>query len=135
MVAKILTYYQETDRGQSAITDAEELRDNASRPKILEEPLANGDTGEHSAAEDVVGQAALAEISGGSDTDISRPGSVDQAKERLGRHIRSNSVKKPASFKAVSVTKNFLAKSAVSTPSVRPGDKGNELHKLNYSFC
>jgi hypothetical protein len=127
VVAKILNYYQETNRGQSAIIDAEELRDSASRPKILEEPLANGDTGEHSAAEDMVGQVALAEIS--------RPGSVDQAKERPGRHIRSNSVKKPASFKAVSVTKNFLAKSAVSTPSVRPGDKGNELRKLNYSFC
>lgn len=135
MVAKILNYYQETNRRQSEIIDAEEPRDSASRPKTLEEPLANGDTGEHSAAEDMVGQAALAEISGGSDTDISRPGSVDQAKERPGRHIRSNSVKKPASFKAVSVTKNFLAKSAVSTPSVRPGDKGNELRKLNYSFC
>lgn len=116
-----------------AITDAEEPRDNASRPKILEEPLANGDTGEHSAAEDVIGQAALAEISGGSDTDISRPGSVDQAKERPGRHIRSNSVKKPASFKAVSVTKNFLAKSAVSTPSVRPGDKVSPAGQTNAS--
>ncbi|KAI9848110.1 MAG: hypothetical protein M1837_001212 [Sclerophora amabilis] len=30
-------------------------------------------------------------------------------------HIRSNSMKKPASFKAVSVTKNFLAKAAAGT--------------------
>lgn len=38
--------------------------------------------------------------------------------------MRTNStVKKPSTFKSVSVTKNFLAKSAVSTPISRPGDK------------
>lgn len=106
-----------------AIIDAEEPQYNASRSKVLEELIVNGDAGEHSAAEDAVGQTASVETSGGSDTDISRPGSVDQTKERPGRHIRSNSAKKLASFKAVSVTKNFLAKSAVSTPSMRPGEK------------
>jgi hypothetical protein len=59
----------------------------------------------------------------GSDTDISRPGSVDPAKQP-GGHLRTNSsVKKPAAFKSVSVTKNFLAKSAVAAPVARPGDK------------
>lgn len=47
--------------------------------------------------------------------------------------MRSNSVKKPASFKSVSVTKNFLAKSAVSVPSVRPGDKGTPAGQTNAS--
>lgn len=79
----------------------------------------NGDAGEHSSTES---QHAVGDASGGSDTDISRPGSVDQAKRPAG-HLRTNSVKKPASFKSVSVTKNFLAKSAVSTPAARPGDK------------
>ncbi|KAI9827219.1 MAG: hypothetical protein M1832_005357 [Thelocarpon impressellum] len=41
-----------------------------------------------------------------------------------GRHVRSNSLKKPASFKAVSVTKSFLAKAvAGSIPSKLGGDK------------
>ena len=48
---------------------------------------------------------------------------MDQAKDRATGHLRSSSTKKPASFKSVSVTKNFLAKSAVSAPSARPGEK------------
>lgn len=80
----------------------------------------NGDAGETSATESL---NAAGEVSGGSDTDISRPGSVDPTKQP-GGHLRTNSsLKKPASFKSVSVTKNFLAKSAVSTPVARPGDK------------
>lgn len=41
-------------------------------------------------------------------------------------HARSNSVKKPTAFKAVSVTKNFLAKAGTtSTPNAKVnGDKG-----------
>ncbi|KAL8872532.1 MAG: hypothetical protein Q9174_001852 [Haloplaca sp. 1 TL-2023] len=41
-------------------------------------------------------------------------------------HARSNSVKKPSNFKAVSVTKNFLAKAGTTTaPAVKgPGDGG-----------
>ncbi|KAF2682115.1 hypothetical protein K458DRAFT_72325 [Lentithecium fluviatile CBS 122367] len=89
-------------------------------PKETKEHLVNGEAGEHLAAES---QTAVADASGGSDTDISRPGSVDQAKRPEG-HVRTNSaVKKPTSFKSVSVTKNFLAKSAVTVPTARPGDK------------
>ncbi|CAO2654690.1 Nn.00g114230.m01.CDS01 [Neocucurbitaria sp. VM-36] len=81
--------------------------------------LLNGDSGDHSANE----SQAVADASGGSDTDISRPGSVDQSKHDVG-HVRTNSsAKKPSTFKSVSVTKNFLAKSAVSTPVTRPGDR------------
>lgn len=80
----------------------------------------NGDAGESSATES---QNALGEGSVESDTDISRPGSVDPAKQP-GGHVRTNSsVKKPAAFKSVSVTKNFLAKSAVAAPMARPGEK------------
>jgi hypothetical protein len=78
-----------------------------------ERPLLNGDSGEH----------AIADASGGSDTDISRPGSVDQSK-RDDDHVRTTSMKKPSTFKSVSVTKNFLAKSVVSsTPPTRSGEK------------
>ncbi|KAH7089162.1 hypothetical protein FB567DRAFT_326411 [Paraphoma chrysanthemicola] len=81
-----------------------------------ENPLLNGDSAEQ----------AIADASGGSDTDISRPGSVDQSKRDPG-HVRTNSMKKPSTFKSVSVTKNFLAKSAVSTPAARPGDKAAQV--------
>jgi hypothetical protein len=94
-----------------------------SESKQSKAALVNGDSADSSAVEDAP-QQTLADASGGSDTDISRPGSVDPSKERTGGHLRTNSLKKPASFKSVSVTKNFLAKSAVSAPSSRPGDKG-----------
>lgn len=94
------------------------IESNKTKPELV-----NGDSAEHSAVEDSA-QHAPADASGGSDTDISRPGSVDPSKERPSGHLRANSLKKPASFKSVSVTKNFLAKSAVTAPSARPGEKG-----------
>jgi hypothetical protein len=69
----------------------------------------------------------LAEASGGSDTDTSKPDSLSRKDSGGTGHARSNSVKKPTSFKSVSVTKNFLAKAAVSTPTSRPGEK-SELY-------
>ncbi|KAH4400453.1 hypothetical protein HBI24_080700 [Parastagonospora nodorum] len=78
-------------------------------------PFLNGDAGD----------VAIADASGGSDTDISRPGSVDQSK-RDASHVRTNSMKKPSTFKSVSVTKNFL-KSAVAAPATRPGEKAAPL--------
>ncbi|KAL5117931.1 hypothetical protein ACEQ8H_004250 [Pleosporales sp. CAS-2024a] len=80
-------------------------------PHDAEKALLNGDAGE----------VAVADASGGSDTDISRPGSVDQSK-RDANHVRTNSMKKPSTFKSVSVTKNFL-KSAVAAPATRSGEK------------
>ncbi|KAF1944345.1 hypothetical protein EJ02DRAFT_99065 [Clathrospora elynae] len=78
-----------------------------------------GDSSDHSAAE----SHAVADASGGSDTDISRPGSVDPSKQD-GSHVRTNStVKRPSTFKAVSVTKSFLAKSTGPTPVARAGEK------------
>jgi hypothetical protein len=56
---------------------------------------------------------ALADASGGSDTDKDGKG-----------HLRTGSVKKPASFKTVSVTKNFLAKSLSASPAPRAESKG-----------
>ncbi|KAF2855586.1 hypothetical protein T440DRAFT_158453 [Plenodomus tracheiphilus IPT5] len=88
-------------------------------PRTNAQHLSNGDSSDHSASE----SQAVADASGGSDTDISRPGSVDQSKREQG-HVRTNSTaKKPSTFKSVSVTKAFLAKSVVSTPAARPGEK------------
>ncbi|KAF2458941.1 hypothetical protein BDY21DRAFT_370455 [Lineolata rhizophorae] len=89
--------------------------------------FVNGDggIGEHLAPEDAAVQHVVAETSGGSDTDTSRAESLDRSKDRTkGSHSRSNSVKKPASFKSVSVTKNFLAKAAATSgPPPRSSDK------------
>ena len=79
----------------------------------------NGDTGDQSATE----SQAVADASGGSDTDISRPGSVDQSRQDAGHVRTSSALKKPSTFKSVSVTKTFLAKSAVSAPALRLGEK------------
>ena len=90
---------------------------------------ADADLSEHSATD----SHAIADASGGSDTDISRPGSVDQSK-REPNHVRTNSsVKKPSLFKSVSVTKNFLAKSAAPTPVARLGDRTTPLTQANAS--
>ena len=65
----------------------------------------------------------------GSDTDTGAPLRTDattQDGSRSQHHVRSNSVKKPTSFKAVSVTKNFLAKAGAPAPPVAKinGDNG-----------
>jgi hypothetical protein len=80
-------------------------------------------------------KALLAEASGGSDTDTSKPDGLDR-KDGISGHARSNSVKKPATFKSVSVTKNFLAKAAVgAVPNARPGDKGKfNPESIFYAF-
>lgn len=57
-----------------------------------------------------------------SDTDISRPGSVDQFKEE-NRQLKGLT-KKPTSFKSVSITKAFLAKTVGATPP--PPSAGNK---------
>ncbi|KAK8235835.1 hypothetical protein HDK90DRAFT_485864 [Phyllosticta capitalensis] len=68
--------------------------------------------------EDLAAQHLAADTSGGSDTDTSRAGK-DGAKP-----------KKPTSFKSVSVTKNFLAKTAVSAPS-KVGEKVSTSPSIN----
>ncbi|KAL8840723.1 MAG: hypothetical protein Q9170_001241 [Blastenia crenularia] len=58
-----------------------------------------------------------------SDTESSRPLTLDPTNKDPSEgphHARSNSVKKPATFKAVSVTKNFLAKAGTTAaPAVK----------------
>ena len=71
------------------------------------------------------------EGSAGSDTDTGGPLKSDTVIKDgpdFQHHARSNSVKKPTTFKAVSVTKNFLAKAgtpAAPNPKVN-GDTGEK---------
>jgi hypothetical protein len=66
------------------------------------------------------------EANTGSDSDSTKAASNENG------HSRSNSVKKPTSFKAVSVTKNFLKSSAGTTADGKTGgDKGKDLRMNN----
>ena len=67
----------------------------------------------------------------GSDTDADEPlksETVSKDGPDAPHHARSNSVKKPTTFKAVSVTKNFLAKAG--TPSAAAAKTNGEISKL-----
>ncbi|KAI4277593.1 MAG: hypothetical protein LQ337_001666 [Flavoplaca oasis] len=71
---------------------------------------------------EVSAEQAVIDGSVGSDTDTSKPLTSDTAGKDpsdILHHARSNSVnvKKPATFKAVSVTKNFLAKAGTTAPA------------------
>jgi len=89
----------------------------------------NGRVATPDVAEDSAIQQALADASGGSDTDASRP-EVGTS----GYHVQSSSVKKPTSFKAVSVTKNFLAKATGSTPIAKSAADKGQYHSVVCSF-
>jgi hypothetical protein len=69
------------------------------------------------------------DASANSDTDTSRA-DVQERKD-ASNHNRTNSMKKPATFSKVSVTRNFLAKT-VTTPAgataAKSGEKGQELY-------
>lgn len=65
--------------------------------------------------------SAEASINGGSDTEASRAGQKDGDR---GHNRSASSVKKPATFKAVSVNKTFLAsKASPSNGTAKPTDK------------
>ncbi|KAI9871009.1 MAG: hypothetical protein M1830_003537, partial [Pleopsidium flavum] len=94
---------------------------------VDEEPAlhTNGESEETAINEDAMILQAFGEASGGSDTDTSRADVAELSDKGLteGKHHgRSNSMKKPTSFKAVSVTKNFLAK---ATAGSAPASKGS----------
>ena len=89
----------------------------------------SGDKYETSDAEDLTALPGSAEASIASDSETGRAEhnhTSTHTDSDLKGHNRSNSMKKPASFKAVSVTKNFLAKAANgSVQSLKlGGDKG-----------
>lgn len=71
--------------------------------------------------------AEQTEVDGDAGSEIDRsiaptPDTVNKDVPEGPHHARSNSVKKPITFKAVSVTKNFLAKAGSVTT---PANKGN----------
>lgn len=81
---------------------------------------------------EVSAELPLGDDSAGPDIESAKPFTSDDIGKDLPEaphHARSNSVKKPTAFKAVSVTKNFLAKAGTtSTPNAKVnGDKGSKI--------
>ena len=105
-----------TDNQQNERADGQEKRSLVDAAGSTETQASN-ETGTESSDGLQMDSALLADTSGASDSD-----GMDM-KDAKG-HVRSGSVKKPTSFKSVSVTKNFLAKAATAQPVARPGDKG-----------
>ncbi|KAJ5030067.1 hypothetical protein PSV09DRAFT_2379419 [Bipolaris maydis] len=114
-------------QGQATAWQADNKQSGTSQHETRQPHLAVG-----SSELSVSDSQAVADASGGSDTDISRPGSVDQSK-RDGSHVRTSSAAKKQPFKSVSVTKSFLAKTVTSTPAARPGDKATPTASLKTS--
>ncbi|KAK7715797.1 hypothetical protein SLS57_006802 [Botryosphaeria dothidea] len=94
-------------------TDGTQKQPAAAAPsEASKEPTVNGTASPLPSLDDLAGTQSAADTSGGSDTDTSR----------AGKDGTRSMTKKPTSFKSVSVTKHFLAKTAVSAPS-KAGDK------------
>lgn len=92
---------------------------------------------ERETAEASADQTAIADGSVGSDTETSKIFITDPAIKDPSEgpyHARSNSIaKKPSTFKAVSVTKNFLAKAGTTAaPAVKGTGDNGRLHLNSY---
>lgn len=103
-----------TDSSQDVTSDAIQVNGDANHDDFRQD------------SEPVEGPFTSAEVSvnGGSDTEASKTETSRTQVDEKG-HIRTTStVKKPATFKAVSVNKTFLAaKGSTSSTSPKPGDK------------
>ena len=87
------------------------------------EQLVNGVSDVLSQVDGVADDGSSVDVSVNSDAEGSRGDASEQKKDEK-HHTRTNSVKKPTTFSKVSVTKNFLAKSATAAPAApKTGDK------------
>ncbi|GAB7361663.1 hypothetical protein MBLNU230_g1713t1 [Neophaeotheca triangularis] len=100
-------------------------------------PIQAASLGKNSVGQNEIGNGGQADV--GLDDGIIRSGSVDPSVysdtenskgdasevKDANRHVRTNSVKKPTSFSKVSVTKNFLAKSAATPTVAKAGEKAS----------
>lgn len=105
-----------TDPAQASVTRSEDLKNTS-------------DIQELDAAEDGSVQSVGGEGSVGSDTEAGKIESADGAIKDLSENLeqsRPNAVKKSTTFKPVSVTKNFLAKTGtpINPVSKASNDKG-----------
>lgn len=93
----------------------------------IRDDVSQGDA----AADDRSTADVSVDASANSDTDNSRADALER--KDGANHMRTNSVKKPATFSKVSVTKNFLAKTAASP--VAATTKLNDKGKSSQGVC
>ena len=85
---------------------------------------------------DTLAEPIALDGSAGSDTDTGAPSKADATfkdESDIPHHARSNSVKKPTTFKAVSVTKNFLAKAG--TPTAPAAKTNGDNGEITFNYC
>jgi hypothetical protein len=115
----------DSDSAQNADPDQAHVNGDAAS-------TATGDEVDNKAISDIVDDlvnSAEVSISGGSDTEASRSSKLKDDDKQHGR--TSSTVRKPISFKAVSVNKTFLAaKGATSNTPAKTGDKSPVISGL-----
>ncbi|KAI9883574.1 MAG: hypothetical protein M1823_004648 [Watsoniomyces obsoletus] len=125
------------NKGQLTVNEGQTTLGDAQAPTDLKDhqdtrsstPLTNGDKLSAPETDDIAVQPASVDLSGGSDAENVRPDHHQASTQAEGEsnsrgHSRSNSVRKQASFKAVSITKSFLTKAA--TGSAQPTKTATE---------
>ena len=100
--------------------------------------MSSIDHGHEDEPADVSAEQIALEGSIGSDTEnggLQKSDTFNKDGADTPHHARSNSVKKPTTFKAVSVTKNFLAKAgAPNTPAAKTNGEIGELFESHTVF-
>lgn len=103
--------------------------------------MSSNDHGPESETTDASADQIAVDSSVGSNTDTEGPSKSEvtpkDGQDQLTNkhHVRSDSIKKPTTFKAVSVTKNFLAKAG--TPTAAAPKTNGDNGRLEYLriFC
>ncbi|KAF6825472.1 hypothetical protein CPLU01_10266 [Colletotrichum plurivorum] len=123
-----VTFRPPAEQTTDADNDTQHVGPN--RAKLNGSPAVDDLENKHiTGVEDQVNSADVS-VSGGSDTEASR--AARDGEKGHGRN--SSTVKKPATFKAVSVNKTFLAaKGAASTTASKPIDKNSSASVLSSS--
>lgn len=108
----------------SLLTCAQNPTETASQDVLLEAPLVNGSADKDELKPDTenvgsIVDSAEVSVSGGSDTEASKAETSKAGGDEKGHARTASTVKKPTSFKPVSVNKTFLAAkgAAPATPS------------------
>jgi hypothetical protein len=102
---------------------------NTTAPDASDKRTSNQEPPTLNGVHDVASQGSAIEDGGSQDVSaVNSDSEVNKGELKDGHlHVRTNSVKKPTTFSKVSVTKNFLAKSASTAPAAaKTGERGTK---------
>jgi hypothetical protein len=97
-------------------------QDVASEIPQVNDEFRNDESKSYTEFGDGLANSAEASVSGGSDTEATKAETSKGQTDEKGHVRTASTVKKPTTFKAVSVNKTFLA--AKGATPIKPGDKG-----------